>query len=314
MAVPFVLSEDERDSILATLSQEQRDFIDQQLKKQRRKAFMFELAKRKGRFITDAMNDAEIQQIVEDWTLLELHDAGPDYRETHVLRYQYVIRNNITGDILHLGETHLEQHAKIDAATAKAIVRGLELSNVETDERLTNVARGLKFEDQIRERLPDDFDLADAIAEVIAVGLPLIRHEVEQVTRAMDEYRRREFEKRRLQALNERPAFQPAPLRPSRGLFSDDDDEVSNYGSNPTLTASAISEIKRLMGTGMQSVVALSEVLAHSGYGSKERYTTGRLRLYPLICIHLEQARSEGRAELLSASTDDRTYRLKITE
>lgn len=288
MATTIVLTEDERDSILATLSEEQRDFIDRELKRRRRYRFMEELAKRKGSGISDLMTDAEIEKLVEDWTLLDMRDAGSDWQKKQqlrcecgrVLRYQYVIRNNTTGEVFRLGAEHLEQHAKIDASTAKAISRGLELANLDTDERLFNVERGLKFEGQIHEALPDGFKLTAVIAEVVAVGLPLIKREIDQVMSALEEYRRRTLEARRRQEFDSlrsdnRSGFELFSSVPSKRSFIDDDeDDISGGGSKLSLSATAIVEINRLMREGMQSAMAMAEVLARTGYASKERYIT----------------------------------------
>lgn len=329
------LTQEERDQLIAMLSPQQQEFIHVHVKRGKRTVFVRELAKSKGYVITNSMSEEEVERFVDEWYFEDFIDVGPNYRQTKPykcecgipLRYVYIVRHNETGKRYIFGKDHFQQHTGIPASIVKAIIDGMNVIDYERDEILLKIKQGWTFDEEFP-YLPDGFVIREEFQKPLDLGLPLLDR---QIDRLRFDLRRFLEEQQALEtrAVEEEPEVdvnvfgddekEPTENEPTGEHFQFELFPVSPKKKSENIiedTDQLLPEVKhwihRYLEQGIQSVRALCELLITEHQLNRERYSTGKPRIYPAVCLYLDYLVDSGKAEFLgeAAGKEDRRYRL----
>ncbi|MFS1519538.1 DUF3895 domain-containing protein [Bacillus sp. SCS-151] len=177
------MNQSERDAIIRTLDENKKQFINEQLKRGKKTIFSNVLAEWKASSVTEG-----IEEIADSWVLIDFLDAGETWKETSdlfcdcgkLLRYQYIVVNNQTGDTHKFGETHFEQHTNLPAQLVRDIIKGFENIDYEMDEILEKIKYGWNFRD-INILIPDGFCIPQDIKEHFENDIPLLDRQINRL-------------------------------------------------------------------------------------------------------------------------------------
>lgn len=159
VSTKYTLTQYERDIIFAELNGNQRKYIHEQLREAKQRAFAMKL---------------------EKWHLIDFLDAGPFWKRNpwfcecgKPIRYQYIIRNNVTGKVKKLGMSHLQEHTGVTLHKAKEIRKAIKEIYEELDELLWKYNSGWSLEVEGIMNFPTGMEIPDYIQETLNLGFPL---------------------------------------------------------------------------------------------------------------------------------------------
>ena len=83
------------------------------------------------------------------------------------------------------------------------------------------------------------------------------------------------------------------------------------YSSNPTLLSVPLQNaVLSLLQIGIQSSRDICERLIDSHNAPKERYSTEKPKIYPYVCLYLDNLVDTGELQLVSVEHEDRIYKI----
>ena len=177
-----LLSRQQLDKTMDALPEEQREFLEKGLKIRRKSQWLQILANYKGINITDGMSLEEIEDKIDDWILIDCLDGGYKKRPYKCdcgqrLRFQYIIQNKKEGEVRKLGEHCFEKYLSLPASIIKDVKSGLYTINLERDEILTKLHKGLFFplSNYLHLNIPQE------MIEQFEIGLPLTDSQIRLV-------------------------------------------------------------------------------------------------------------------------------------
>lgn len=295
-----LLTVEERDQIRSRMDFEQINFLDTRLTQSKRTLFANIMAKEIG---------------LDHWVLVDYIDAGESWRQTKrlrcecnkVLRYQYIIQNKRTGDIKRFGINHFEQHTSIPKEIINKVVKGFQEIDFELDEILTKFRLGKIF----KEVIPQHITLPDALLTQISLGLPLLDRQEQSLSKFIRDEKRKlamqEQIKKEREERNVRRAFQERVK-----AESDTVRHIEYVSENvPGLSEEQKAFIYSLVLNKIESVSEIAETMLESQLAEPKRLGSGKLKIYPLICMYLEILASKELIYCYKASMRDRKYKLK---
>jgi len=174
------LSKAQVDQWMMLLSEEQREFLKRSVGQSKKSKWLEVLAKKKGVTVSEDISTEELEEIIDDWVLVEILDSGFGNRDYRCicgkpLRYQYVVVNKKKGEKVGLGETCFEHHTSLSSEVVKDIIKEFHQIDLERDEILHKVATKQTFD--IEPFLEVD-TIPAIILEQALMGLPLTDKQV----------------------------------------------------------------------------------------------------------------------------------------
>lgn len=198
MVIYQSFTQDERNAILVKMSERQREFLTSTLKRSRATAFantlLMSLAETKQTETHIFTESADF--IKSDWELVEIIDAGQvtDALKCECgrsLRYQYTVKNNITGETLKLGKTHLALHMGIPEHIAQAVINNLLKIDFELDEILEKYETNLTTNNHINSYWENYLFLFDeTIVKQFELGIPFLDSQITKLTDLISEHQK----------------------------------------------------------------------------------------------------------------------------
>ncbi|MGE7983661.1 hypothetical protein [Solibacillus sp. NPDC093137] len=193
-------TQDERNAILAKMSERQKEFLMSTLKRSRATAFantlLMTLAETKHAATHLFTESADL--IESDWELVEIIDAGQvtDSLKCECgrsLRYQYTVKNNLTGETLKLGKTHLALHMGIPEHIAQAVINNLMQIDFELDEILEKYqAKFNKAADDPMNSYWENylFLFDETIVKQFELGIPFLDSQINKLSNLISEHQK----------------------------------------------------------------------------------------------------------------------------
>lgn len=278
------LTEIERGNILKGLSSEQQTFLKESLKRGKKNAFAVVLAQQKGGY-----SEEDAVHIAEKWSFVDYIDAGPEYRDKgckcdcgYPIRYQYIVRNEVTGDVMKLSKDHFKLHTGIPAKIVAEVLKGLHNIDYELDELLYKVKMGWSLEDE-GITLPVPIDVPEDIKGNLDLKLPLLDRQVKRLFDLLADARRKERVYREKEIQED--LFSGSHIEKGLGDFLTDEEKlyIRNF----------INENKFI------SVRRLCEKLICDVNSHSDRYSTGKPRIYPCVADYLKCLQESNVVKLL---------------
>jgi len=329
-AATYELSVEERDAIFNTLSAEQKDFLNHEMIRSRRTIFAQMMAKAKGAMIPDDASYEDIEQLLDEWIYTGYIDAGevsPDYPCDcgRALRYQHEVKHKTTGEILHFGIKHLEEHLKLDARTVSLIMKGFDVLDAEMFEILCKYREGWVLEEYLV--IPEGFPFPKDIQSHLELNLPLLDRQIAKLKRKIREHI--DGSKKVQEPVRLLPRLEDTNRLP--GIVYDVDDQMSfslfdgmsvsspesidrntkqNYqGHEIRLDERLKPKVIDLLKSGTQSAKVVTEILVRDKTVDQRRYSSGKPHLYVPICAYIDDHLiPDGQCLLVQTSSEDRIY------
>lgn len=308
-SLKFMLDKEERDELLNSLSLQQQEYLKNELKRSKKTAFANVLAKTKG---LNTSSDLDLLNQIKSWELIEYIDAGKVTIDLKCecgrpLRYQYIVRNNITNETRKLGINHLVEHTKIPSHIAKEIVRGFSEIDYELDEILYK----LKTKWQSNLAIPPGIELTETIQHHLNLNLPLLDKQLSQVHRLIKHLnvKNTNFSHTKVKSDNTFPSDNhirevinqiKGSIKPLEYSFDE------NY-----LTKKQQQFIVAFVETTSEviSARAICELLINLKLTPNKRFSSRKPEIFPYVCMFLEFLSTKGKCIPISKNMDDRTYK-----
>ncbi|MGG3102036.1 DUF3895 domain-containing protein [Bacillus velezensis] len=223
----------------------------------------------------------DLQLLIDEWVLIDYIDNGFVDNNTpcecgRPLRYQYIVKNNKTGEIKRLGINHFEEHIALKKHVVSQIKKEFGLIEKEVNEISERTKVKWSIEDEIN-FIPNDYDFStEDIKKQLDMGLALSTKQVNHLKKVVHQ-----------KILSERKATKAFAGEVSNlNLF--------NYEkSKTTSTVSSLNDfqkekIRDLYNRGVKSPRVICEMLIEQHVVPENRYSTGKPKIFPLICVFLE--------------------------
>ncbi|MEC2463440.1 DUF3895 domain-containing protein [Bacillus cereus] len=181
-----LMSQDEVQKGLKKLNTEQREYVENAMRRGRKTAFSNVLAKFKG----GNHGKSSLDEILDTWEFIDYIDSGYVNPETRCLcgrplRYQYIVKNQTTGETITFGKDHFEQHTGIPTKIAIEVMKGVNKIDWELTEILTKIEEEWSLDQYIDVELLPGLDIPQDIDEHIELGLPLLGNQLRRLERIM---------------------------------------------------------------------------------------------------------------------------------
>lgn len=310
MSVIDRLTQNERNSIMLTLSEKQQHFLHDSLKRSRRTHFANVLAKGKA-------GAAGTTEIAEQWEFIVYLDAGENWRlESDLycecgikLRYQYVVKNNITNEIKKFGSSHFEQHTGIPAELAREIKKGFDKIDYELDEILSKINVGWTLLDEGIDLIPKEVDIAEDIQNHFDYQIPLLDRQVKRLQNNLSAFFHQQAEAERIQKLEQQK--QTIHLTEQEIVQSDwwqhvkDDRRLSGAHQLGVIVFMKELDEPRFV------ISKVCEFLINHYEASAERHGSGLYKIISDVGLFLQDLENEGRLQFVKRVENmDRLYRV----
>ncbi|MCK6259555.1 DUF3895 domain-containing protein [Fictibacillus sp. KIGAM418] len=323
-----LLSIEERDQMLSKLNEQQKHFLLERVKRGKKTVFANEMALDKGYFIPDNAEIEEIEHLLDEWILEDYIDNGFINLETpcecgRPLRYQYIVKHKLTGDIRRFGITHFEEHTGIRAEVVKAIKSGFSKIDYEMDELLEKLQKGWSLNQEIQ--LPTNFIFPADIQEHLDAEIPLLNRQIKKLKQKLQSY----LDDQLLKQQKERESYEQDltsedPYLNEIDQFSFEFFEEDNKQDSIQREAVRIQEfsisfgyqeaIRSYLEKGITSTRILCELLIKEHHAPKDRYISGKPKIYSEVCFYLESLCSLGEVKFISKKDqEDRLYSMKVS-
>ncbi|GAE28640.1 hypothetical protein JCM9140_4893 [Halalkalibacter wakoensis JCM 9140] len=184
-----MLSKEEVEAVMHTLTEEQIYFLKHQLIRKKKSRWLHTLANFKGMDLNDKMSMEEMEDKLEDWMLFDIKDGGYQKRPYKCdcgqsLRFQYIIHKKSEGAVRYLGENCFESYLSLPPSVIREIKKGMYSIDLERDEILVKHKKSLHYPLQEYLHLP----LPKEITDQHEIGLPLTDNQIRQVERIHTHY------------------------------------------------------------------------------------------------------------------------------
>jgi hypothetical protein len=344
----FYLSKIEREVILGSLNAEQRHFLFEKLKRSKQTVFANTLAKNKAN--SSSPNNELLEQI-QSWILVEYIDAGTISSDLKCecgrsLRYQYIVENQKTKEILKFGINHLQEHTGIPPDIAREIIKGISEIDYELDELLFKIQDSWSFTASGLE-LPVDFTIPPDILEHLNLRLPLLDKQIKRLYLLVQEIKKKEQERQWVESRIEKEGRDLQRIRVNFELQKMNDShrkeqeiqlmqakkereerESQKIKNNIAQLKPYIKSLEfpfdllELNENQQQVIVAIvessegnisvreiCEFLIKTRLSSNDRFSSGKPAIFPYVSMFLEFLKSKGKCTLIKGNTDDRIYK-----
>jgi Protein of unknown function (DUF3895) len=323
--MPLIMEVSERDRILETLNDVQRDFIKLHLKRGKKTVFANHMAKSKGMLLPEDATSDEIEILLDEWILEDYIDNRFVNPETPCecgkpLRYQYIVKHKGSGTIRRFGITHFEEHTGIPARLVQAITKGFSFIDYEMDELLYKIETNWQLHNEIP-LIPEDYEFPYDIQEHLNADVPLLERQIKRLKRDViskfEELKLERKQKERKQAI-EQYVLNPYKFTIDHddyqeSFFEDESLPSRDIGKKDFATSDYEKEIISYLRQNVNSARVICELLIKEKKAPRDRYITGKPKIYVSICEHLDYLVQQGIVCLANKKgKDDRTYKLNV--
>ncbi|MBU9713862.1 DUF3895 domain-containing protein [Evansella tamaricis] len=319
----LILTKEERDEIVGSLSEEQRNFILNYVKRGKKTVFANELAKDKGIVLPSNISSEELEHLLDEWVLVDYIDNGFVNPETpcecgRPLRYQYIVKHKTTNEARCFGIKHFEEHTEIPAEIVARIKNGFQTIEYEMDELLVKIKSDWNLMQEIP-FLPEDFSFSKDMDLHLKNKVPLLDRQIrrlrQQVLTFMNtgesqphERKRPEINESLLERETESKVKEPVAIN----LFTEEEmpapkreKDVSPHALDPQYREA----VQRYLKEGVTSARVITELLIKNNGAPRERYTTRKPKLYVAVCFYLDLLVSKAKAKHIGVlELEDRYY------
>lgn len=308
------LSVKKRESILDTTTTEQKDYLNHVIKRGKKTVFANVMAKQKGFVLPENVASNNIEKLLNEWILEDYIDSGFVNPETpcecgRPLRYQYVVRHLTTNATLKFGITHFEEHMNLPSEIVSEVKKGFLQIDYELDELLQKVESGWSLEKNIG-TLPGDFELKDNFKQSLDIGIPLLDRQIKLLLNQLDAHMEKD-QASKLPKLE--MANLSSPKKPTISSIGDNLTLNLNMENIDTKTIQPVSFLQEkayeMVSSGISSARIICELLIKDYQVSKERFMTGKPKIYVDIIPYLDQFVRSGNLRVSAAEDmSDRDY------
>ncbi|MEO3946816.1 DUF3895 domain-containing protein [Gorillibacterium sp. CAU 1737] len=309
------LSVQERDERLAALTGDQQSYLQSMLTRGRRTRFANSLARAKGYQIPEDTDPEDLEQMLDEWVYAGFVDGGqvtPELRCEcgRALRYRHEVRHKTSGITRYFGIDHLMEHTGIDAKVVADILKGFEAIDYELDEILLKLEKGWSFDPSLLSS-----PMPPEIERQVQLELPLLDRQILFLRRQQVEQKKRDHKERPVEErMTNGPlvmddlfgATFPGLPQPLASAASVSENEPSDSTPVPfDLPVTLQEPVLNYLRSGTKSVRIICELLIHHHGAPGGRFSTGKPKLFPTVCLFLE-----GRSEWTGSSIgqEDRSY------
>lgn len=298
----------ERDTIFNGLSGEQQEYLRAFLKRGKQTAFSSVLARLKG---GESKENAE--HISTQWVLIDYIDAGEvshDYlcECGRPLRYQYIVKNLVTGKVLKFGKNHFEEHTGLSSEIVSAVIKGMHKIDKELDEILSKISSGWSLCEVLGgNAIPDDLFLSIDIKEHLDLGIPLLDR---QIVRLKEEFRTYNSLIKNVRSESDDVGILGREEE-QFSLFDEEDDVATDFLPLRSYRTEPVSHEKNVLYRYLSlveqefilkfieefnsiSTRQLCEFMIKEIGSSSKRYATGKPYIYVYVCSYLDLLVSKG--------------------
>ncbi|NWQ44684.1 hypothetical protein MLOOGBEN_28825 [Bacillus sp. EB106-08-02-XG196] len=139
------LSKAQVNQYMSYLTNDQQEYLLSAIKQSKKSKWLEVLAKKKGFDIQEGMTVEEIENLIDDWILVEILDSGYGNKNYRCicgtnLRYQYIVLNKKQQETYGLGKTCFKNHTNLPSDVVSDILNGFHKIDLERDEILYKVA------------------------------------------------------------------------------------------------------------------------------------------------------------------------------
>jgi hypothetical protein len=303
----------ERDMILSGLSDQQQAFIREKLKRGKRTVFARYLVRQKGAAIPEDATFEEIESLLSEWVLTDFVDGGEVSSELQCtcgrnLRYRYTVQHKNTGDTIHFGIDHLEQHLEIDAKTVAAVKKGFEAIDLELDQILLQVTNQWTVEKNIG-IIPPEVQIPWDIKEHIDLGLPLLGRQLVRLREIISNYHMGSWNNPVIAKSDYKKNTKKTLV--DYDLFGNDTVPIDQSGIFITLMKLPLGlqeSAENLIKSGVHSARIICEHLIDKHFAPNRRFLTEKPHLFVPLCVWLDEQVINGHVRLLYKDHEERKY------
>lgn len=308
-SLKYILEKKERDDLMNSLSIPQRVFLKNELKRSKKTAFANILAKNKGH---NTSSDADLLRQIKSWELIEYIDAGKVNIDLKCecgrpLRYQYVVKNNITNETRRLGINHLVEHTKIPPQIAKEIVRGFSEIDYELDEILYK----LKTKWKMSLILPPGLEVPENIQCHLDLDLPLLDKQINHLSYLIKPSFKHHEKFPHPKVGSDKTSPFDIHIQKVINQIKDNIKPLEYSFGEEQLTKKQQQVIVAYVETTTEevSVRELCELLIDLKLTPNKRYSSRKPVIFAYVCMYLDFLSSKEKCTLISKNSDDRFYK-----
>lgn len=327
----LTLTNEERESLLSVTTEQQRIFLQEHVRRGKKTIFANQMAMDKGIILPESASIDEIEILLDEWILEDYIDNGFVNSETpcecgRPLRYQYIVKHKSTNEKRRFGITHFEEHTGIPGELVNAIKKGFATIDYEMDELLNKINQNWTLEEVIS-NLPSEIVLPKDISDHLANNVPLLERQVKRLRQLINEFvSQREFKRPRvidMPTINESTETDDYTKNTNQftlefDLFEDTKDhspaqekEKKQIPLTNNLTVAVKDKVLHYLET-VSSVRIICELLIKNHIVADQRYITGKPKIYPMVCVYLENLVNQNVVYLEEVNgTDNRKYKFK---
>lgn len=264
------------------LSEEQKMFLMDYVKTKKLEAFnKVQTETSTGYTGFESASSEDLQLLIDEWVLIDYIDNGFVNDKTpcecgRPLRYQYIVKNNKTDEVKRLGINHFEEHISLKKHVVKQIKKEFDLIEKEVTEISEITNRGWSIDEEIN-FIPDGYKFNNGhIKKQLEIGLALSTKQVNHLRKEVNQ-----------KIALENKATKAFPREaPKVDLFNYE--ESNNTSSASSLTDVQREKIRDLYSRGVKSPRVISELLIENQIAAGDRYSTGKPKIFPLVCVFLK--------------------------
>ncbi|KEK17887.1 hypothetical protein BAMA_10390 [Bacillus manliponensis] len=324
-----MLSKEEREGILNSISSKQKEFIQEHVKRGKKTVFANIMAKDKGVVLPANATNEELEMLLDEWVLEEYIDNGFVNPETKCecgrpLRYQYIVKHKRTNEVRRFGIDHFEQHTGIPGSIVREIKQGFYEIDYEMDELLFKINNSWSIS-EVFPTIPDNYIFPKDIATHLEAEVPLLDRQIKRLRDQIREFllRRENQKEQQEQDADEQDEFDYKLTNEdeqfSFGLFDENVEFTkqnirNRSGYNKQESSSLSSYLKdealNYIKNNVSSARVICELLIKNHGAYSQRYTTGKPKIYVSVCSYLDSLVQDNILTVEKPDITDRAYQL----
>ena len=277
-----------------------------------------------------AANDDDIKAILDKLEFVDYIDHGERTKDVRCmcntpLRYEYIVKNRHTGDTISFGKTHFERHTQIPSNIVSGIVRGIDNLDYELDEMLYKIMNGwdawiLSAVEEYAIEVPKD------IEEQLELSLPLLDKQIDSLRVTVEEEVTQRKKEKQAELDREREEKLPSYIEmvteeAERIAYDCETNDEQGKGTKKSSKSTNIEEMFKLELRAQAEVrflldkyeiidvLTICEELSYLSHTKREKYLTGKPKIYPKVALYLDTLADKGCCKLIDVKgTDNRVY------
>ncbi|MGG0878020.1 DUF3895 domain-containing protein [Bacillus inaquosorum] len=269
------------DKDISFLNEEQKQFLTDYVKTKKLEAFnKIQTEASTGYSGFEDASSEDLQLLIDEWVLIDYIDNGFVDKNTpcecgRPLRYQYIVRNNKSGEVKRLGINHFEEHIFLKKHVVKKIKKEFDLIEREVSE-ISERTRVKWSIENVLHYIPNDYKFStDKIKQQLDMGLALSAKQVNSLMKEVNQT-----------ILSDNKAAKTVTLE-NIDLFNYD--EPKKISTVFSLNDTQKETIRDLYYRGVKSPRVICEMLIEDKIAPSNRYSTGKPKIFPNVCVFLEE-------------------------